>query len=55
MSDKDRVKVDLTAPKHMKLDIPITVNGRTNAGEFHQYRSAHAVIFAPGSLVDGNC
>jgi diaminopimelate epimerase len=46
--NKDQVKVNLTAPKDMKLDIPIKVLGRTLRVNFINTGVPHAVIFAQG-------
>jgi diaminopimelate epimerase len=46
--NKDQVKVNLTAPKDLKLDIPIKVNGRTLRVNFINTGVPHAVIFAQG-------
>jgi diaminopimelate epimerase len=46
--DHDEVKVNLTPPKDMRLDIPIRVNGRLLRVNFINTGVPHAVIFASG-------
>jgi len=44
----DEVKVRLTNPKHMKLDIPVKLNGRTLRVNFINTGVPHAVVFVSG-------
>ncbi|OGX19538.1 MAG: diaminopimelate epimerase [Omnitrophica WOR_2 bacterium RBG_13_44_8b] len=45
---KDYVKIRLTDPKHIKLDIPITINKRKIKVNFVDTGVPHAVIFVQG-------
>jgi diaminopimelate epimerase len=46
--NRDRVKVNLTAPKNMKLDIPVSIPGKTLHVNFINTGVPHAVIFTEG-------
>jgi diaminopimelate epimerase len=46
--DGNQVKIQLTAPKDIKLDIPLTVNGRALKVNFINTGVPHVVIFVNG-------
>ena len=46
--DKDAVKIKLTEPKDLKLDIPIKIGGRSLKVNFINSGVPHAVIFVEG-------
>ena len=46
--EEDNVRIRLTDPKDIKLDIPVKLNGRTIKANFINTGVPHAVIFAHG-------